>query len=332
MPSDVQIRGADGGAPQSYTVPNATEIVPKAVNATFDGSATAGSYVPTLEMVSDGGVVIARIPCATTVAAGGSAEVSWFPSAKPCPEGSPCPAWPGGDVCGGIANFGSFATGTGGGATTDLFVNRTVSCDSLVIVLGVSLAAAGFDGAIISGCTDTHKDLYNVGVSSIEGQTVGPSNALEASLAIAYVGANTLVAGNTITVTWDPFVTVIDSACMAFALTNVGLVFSDSANGIAYPGTLGESDSSLTWGAAPGIGEPTANFGGFVGAVFSFIGVTGNVGFNNVQGTLLDVLGSASCAAGAALIPSLNDGDSFEPGYTGGPWTVGVANYTELVA
>jgi hypothetical protein len=76
---DVQIRLPDGGAPQSYGVPNATEIIPLAINATFDGTGAAGSFVPTVEIISDGGVVIARVPCQTTVAAGGSAECTFAP-------------------------------------------------------------------------------------------------------------------------------------------------------------------------------------------------------------------------------------------------------------
>ena len=79
MASDKQIRLPDGVAPQSYTVPNATEIVPLSINATFDGSGAGGSYVPTVEIVSDGGVVVARVPCQTTVAAGDSCECTFAP-------------------------------------------------------------------------------------------------------------------------------------------------------------------------------------------------------------------------------------------------------------
>jgi hypothetical protein len=79
MARDGQIRLPDGSAPASYTVPNAAEIVPKAINATFDGTGAAGSFVPAVEYVSDGGVVVARVPCQTTVSAGGSAEVTFAP-------------------------------------------------------------------------------------------------------------------------------------------------------------------------------------------------------------------------------------------------------------
>ena len=80
MANDVQIAGGVGPAPQSYTVPNATEIIPRVINATFDGTLAGSSFLPTLEIVSDGGVVVARCPTASAVASGGKAEVSFFPN------------------------------------------------------------------------------------------------------------------------------------------------------------------------------------------------------------------------------------------------------------
>lgn len=64
--------------PLSYTVPNAIEAALLCVNATVDGTAAPSAFYATVEIVSDGGVVVARCPCFTTIAAGGSAEVSWF--------------------------------------------------------------------------------------------------------------------------------------------------------------------------------------------------------------------------------------------------------------
>lgn len=89
MPHDVQIRLGDGGAPQAYEVPNATEIIVKAVTATFDGSGAAGNFKPTLEIVSDGGVVMARVPCETEVSAGGSAEVTFAPFLRAAASATP---------------------------------------------------------------------------------------------------------------------------------------------------------------------------------------------------------------------------------------------------
>lgn len=80
MPTDTPILAAGiAAAPVDYTVPNAQELVLLSVNADFDGSATASSYVPVVEILSDAGVVIARCPASQFVSAAGSAEVTWAP-------------------------------------------------------------------------------------------------------------------------------------------------------------------------------------------------------------------------------------------------------------
>lgn len=77
--ADEQILVAGTSAlPLSYGVPNSVEEALLCVNATIDGTNASGNYLATVEIVSDGGVVVARCPCFTTIAAGASAEVSWF--------------------------------------------------------------------------------------------------------------------------------------------------------------------------------------------------------------------------------------------------------------
>jgi len=79
VPTDAQILAAGtADAPLDYGVPNAQEILLKAVNANFDGSAAAGDFLPAVVIESDGGVVIARA-IGQAVTAGDSAEVSFFP-------------------------------------------------------------------------------------------------------------------------------------------------------------------------------------------------------------------------------------------------------------
>lgn len=71
-----------GGAkatPLAYTLPGAQEIILKAVTASFNGAGAAGSFVPTLQIVAPNGAVILSCPVSTTLAAGASADVSWFP-------------------------------------------------------------------------------------------------------------------------------------------------------------------------------------------------------------------------------------------------------------
>lgn len=79
MAEDVLIAGAIGAAPQSYEVPNAQEIIPKAIRATFNGSGAASAFVPTIRIISDGGVVVAEVATDTQVAAGDSASVTFAP-------------------------------------------------------------------------------------------------------------------------------------------------------------------------------------------------------------------------------------------------------------
>jgi hypothetical protein len=76
-------------AGQGYTVPSAQEITVRAVRAQFNGAAAAGSYVPTLQIVGDSGLVVAECPVGATVAAGASADVSWFPGVKAAASTAP---------------------------------------------------------------------------------------------------------------------------------------------------------------------------------------------------------------------------------------------------
>lgn len=78
-----QIKGDTGdlgsdGSLTTYTVPGSAIVTPYSVSVTFDGSGAAGNFLPCLTFKTITGAVIARCP-APGVAAGGTAEVSWFP-------------------------------------------------------------------------------------------------------------------------------------------------------------------------------------------------------------------------------------------------------------
>lgn len=81
MPSADALITRDGpvAVPMDYPVPAASAMAPLVVTASFDGSAAASAFLPTLEVIAPTGAVVARCPVATQVAAGGSADVSWFP-------------------------------------------------------------------------------------------------------------------------------------------------------------------------------------------------------------------------------------------------------------
>jgi len=77
--TDVQILTQnDQVSPLDYTIPAAQEIVPRAIFAECDGSGAGGAFLPTLQIISPSGHVVASCP-AEQVAAGASADVSWFP-------------------------------------------------------------------------------------------------------------------------------------------------------------------------------------------------------------------------------------------------------------
>lgn len=70
---------ATAAVPKDYVVAPSSEIIPLCVTASIDGTGAATAYLATLEIISDAGLVMARCPCNTLIAAGGSADVSWFP-------------------------------------------------------------------------------------------------------------------------------------------------------------------------------------------------------------------------------------------------------------
>lgn len=78
--SDRQITGlGELAAPGDWQLQPSLVFVPKAVNATFDGSGAGGDFLPALQIVSDSGAVISTVPVGSTVTAGDTAEVTWAP-------------------------------------------------------------------------------------------------------------------------------------------------------------------------------------------------------------------------------------------------------------
>lgn len=65
--------------PADWIIPDSLEVTPKSVYAHFDGSGAAGAFKPCLRIVSDSGTVAIEAVTDTAVAAGASADVSWFP-------------------------------------------------------------------------------------------------------------------------------------------------------------------------------------------------------------------------------------------------------------
>jgi hypothetical protein len=75
-------------APAHFNISGTGQIRPKTIFATFNGSGAAGAFLPALKIVSDGGETVGIYPTDTSVAAGASADVTWFPGVTPAASSS----------------------------------------------------------------------------------------------------------------------------------------------------------------------------------------------------------------------------------------------------
>lgn len=82
------VAGGSSAAPLAYTVPGAQEIIVKAAFASFDGTAAGGAFLPAMRIVAPGGKVVGEYIADSTIAAGASAEASFFPGARAAGSGS----------------------------------------------------------------------------------------------------------------------------------------------------------------------------------------------------------------------------------------------------
>ncbi len=71
-------------APANFTIPGNGQMRPKAIYALFTGTSAGTPYLPALKITSDSGKLVGIYPTCASVAAGGSAGVSWFPGVKDC--------------------------------------------------------------------------------------------------------------------------------------------------------------------------------------------------------------------------------------------------------
>lgn len=79
--ADVEILASQvSAAPLRYAIPGGLEILVKVLAASFDGSGAGGSWQPAIQIVAGSGQVLRTFPLATALAAGASADVTWFPA------------------------------------------------------------------------------------------------------------------------------------------------------------------------------------------------------------------------------------------------------------
>ena len=69
-------------APKQYLISGSQELLIKSITASFDGSAAAVPWVPAVQLLDSANEVIGTYPLDAPVAAGGTADVSFFPGVK----------------------------------------------------------------------------------------------------------------------------------------------------------------------------------------------------------------------------------------------------------
>jgi hypothetical protein len=86
VPRQVITRQSGGAVPFSLDLGAIDVITPSAAFATFNGTGASGSFLPCITYYTQDGLVFARAFPATAVAAGASADVSWFPGLTSSPS------------------------------------------------------------------------------------------------------------------------------------------------------------------------------------------------------------------------------------------------------
>lgn len=84
-PLTINVQQAAKAAPATYTVAGSAEIEILSAFASFDGTAAAAAYLPSLAFYSAAGLLISRSFPSSSVAAGASADVSYFPGVVDAP-------------------------------------------------------------------------------------------------------------------------------------------------------------------------------------------------------------------------------------------------------
>ena len=82
MPDSQIISAGTASVPESYTVPANQEILIKTVSAQINGSGAGGNFVPVLEIDNGGAAGPWQFPLDTTITAGASVDVTWFPGGR----------------------------------------------------------------------------------------------------------------------------------------------------------------------------------------------------------------------------------------------------------
>lgn len=179
-------------APASRTTADSEVFTLLAVNANFDGTAAAASFLPCVEIISDAGQVVARTITDSAVAAGGSAEVTFAPFLSRGGTSSSTPIPPATELDYAEPPAGTLTiTATSAATAQQWIVGNQITLDgSTRIQIEVWIALAGTDHDCVAELYDNGAD-----VSRIAQVSVTPAGALTSSLTLYGIALITPTAG-----------------------------------------------------------------------------------------------------------------------------------------
>lgn len=174
MPDDVLIRDGPVAVPLSYTVPQSGEMLPLMVRATVDGTAAAGPFYATVQVVAPSGRVMGSA-ISSSIAAGASADVTWFPN--PIAAAAAASSGHGLTVLydsGSIQAAASIDTGAGGiaGGHGDLIVlmllrSAANALTDTALIRFNNDSAANYDSIRVQGTAATTTTATGLGATSL---------------------------------------------------------------------------------------------------------------------------------------------------------------------
>lgn len=165
-------------APKNYTLAASQLLAVKAIRASLDGTGAGTAFLPALQMVAPDGTVMWTSVPASTIAAGGSADATWFPNVGGQVGGSSVlpiqPAFSGNTIVPSAIIVGTRATqpapasfgSAGAHVGFRTIITKTGTLHDLAVYCG-SPAAGSVEVAILSTNTPTRQILYKTGFVAI---------------------------------------------------------------------------------------------------------------------------------------------------------------------
>ena len=152
-------------APADFDVPNAVDWSVQIVSATYDGTGAAGAFLPAVQIVAPGGAVAFTFADpSVSVAAGGSAEVTFGPFLKTAGGGGG-----GSGIQFGVNNVGNFLH-----VTTNVAAgNELAFTDSTATgILQIGNGIAQLDGTQVTVTGSSFATFQGSTTCNLEGQTI----------------------------------------------------------------------------------------------------------------------------------------------------------------